>query len=117
MAAGQQIMIVTHVQKVDKMRLYFRIKVRFSGALLASNRIILEKWSVDANLAIYPTKTKLMLVSTKQLSSAHSLKDVHLDLGDNHTVIERVSTTKLLGTHISQHLKWKDDVKSVSASC
>ena len=57
MAAGQQIMIVTHVQKVDKMRLYFRIKVRFSDALLASNRIKLEKWSVNANLAIYPTKT------------------------------------------------------------
>ena len=48
-----------------------------------------------------------MLVSTKQLSSAHSLKDVHLDLGVNHTVIEpRVSTTKLLDTHISQSISW-----------
>ena len=70
----------------------------------------LKKWSADANLAINPTKTKLMLVSTKQLSSAHSLKDVHLDQGVNRTVIERVSTTKLLGTHISQHLKWEDNV-------
>ena len=31
--------------------------------------------------------------------------------------LERVSSTKLLGTHIDYHLKWEENVKQVSASC
>ena len=31
--------------------------------------------------------------------------------------LESVSSTKLLGTHIDNHLKWEENVKKVSASC
>ena len=43
MAARQQIMILTHAQKLDRMRFCFRTRVRFSDALLVSDGIILRQ--------------------------------------------------------------------------
>ena len=42
-----------------------------------------------------------MLISSKQLSTAHSLANFEVNLAVNGISLERVKTTKLLGTTIS----------------
>ncbi len=74
----------------------------------------LEKWSSEANLIINPSKTKVMMLSTAQLSFSHSLYDASLDIEINGTPIERVNSTKLLGSYIHEHLKWEENVKNAS---
>ncbi len=77
----------------------------------------LEEWSSEANLIINPSKTKVMMLSTAQLSSSHSLYDASLDIEINGTPIERVNSTKLLGSYIHEHLKWEENVKNVASTC
>ena len=77
----------------------------------------LEAWSREANLVINPEKTKVMLFSTLQLSKIHHLDAVDIDITVDNTPLERIATTKLLGSHIHQHLNWEENVKHVSASC
>ena len=74
----------------------------------------LEAWSREANLVINPSKTKLMLLSTPQLSKVHHLDT---DITINSTPLERVTTTKLLGSHIHEHLNWEGNIRLVAASC
>ena len=58
-----------------------------------------------------------MVLSTKQLSSAHAIEQLNMKIAVNNENIERVPSTKLLGTNINQHLKWEDTVKYICASC
>ncbi len=59
-----------------------------------------------------------MMLSTAQLSSSHSLYDASLDIEINGTPIERVNSTKLLGSYIhDEHLKWEENVKNVASTC
>ena len=76
-----------------------------------------EEWSSNADLVINPSKTKMMVLSTKQLSSARALEDLNITITVNNENIERVPSAKLLGTYINQHLKWKDNVKYICTSC
>ena len=50
---------------------------------------------------------------------SHSATSVLLSIRDDILKAMNWSecTTKLLGTHIDHHLKWKENVKQVSASC
>ena len=64
----------------------------------------LENWAKDVNLTLNPTKTKLMLLSTSHLSSFHSLYKAEAVINANGNTLERVSSIKLLGTHIQQHV-------------
>ena len=58
-----------------------------------------------------------MLLSSGKLSSYHELNNTDIDLRVGSTSLERIPSTKLLGTHIDHHLKWEENVKQVSASC
>ena len=58
-------------------------------------------------LVINPSKTKLMLLSTPQLSKVHHLNTEKFDITINSIPLERVNTTKLLGSHIHEHLNWE----------
>ena len=58
-----------------------------------------------------------MVLSTKQLSSAHAIEHLNVKIAVNNENIERVPSTKLLRTHINQHLKWEDNVKYICTSC
>ena len=58
-------------------------------------------------LVINPSKTKLMLLSTPQLSKVHHLNTEKFDITINSIPLERVTTTKLLGSHIHEHLNWE----------
>ena len=84
---------------------------------LNKNLCNLEEWSRNANLVINPSKTKMMVLSTKQLSSTRALEDLNMKIAVNNENIERVPSAKLLGTYINQHLKWEDNVKYICTSC
>ena len=58
-----------------------------------------------------------MLISSKQLSTSHSLANFEVNLAMNGINLERVKTTKLLGTTIHEHIKWDENIKNVAASC
>ena len=77
----------------------------------------LEELSSNANLVINPSKTKMMDLSTKQLSSAYAIEHLNMKIAVNNENIEHVPSTKLLGTYINQHLKWEDKVKYICTSC
>ncbi len=68
----------------------------------------LEVWSREANLVINPEKTEVMLLSTSQLSKVHHLDIANIDIAANNTSLKRVPTTKLLGSHIHEHLNWEE---------
>ena len=63
-----------------------------------------------SNLALNP-KTKSLLLSTAQMSRAHSLcnKEIHLNLGT--TVIERVENSKLFGVNFMEFLDWGEHMR------
>ena len=67
----------------------------------------LQCWASEANLVLNPSK----------LSSYHELNNIDIDLRVGSTILERVSSAKLLGTHIDHNLKWEENVKQISASC
>jgi hypothetical protein len=77
----------------------------------------LEEWSSEANLVINPSKTTVMMLSTAQLASSHSLNDASINIVINGTHVERVKSTKLLGSYIHEHLKWEENVKNIASSC
>ena len=64
-------------------------------------------WS-DSHLALNPTKTKIVVLSTSQMSRVHSLGQFIPSLGISSRSLERVNLTKLLGIHFSEHLSWED---------
>ena len=87
---------------------------------IASVQSIVDKlqcWANESSLVLNPSKTKYMLLSSSKLSSYRELNNTDIDLRVGSTSLERVSSTKLLGTHTDHHLKWEENVKQVSASC
>ena len=108
------------VQYADDTSLYshFNVKELDSRAVDMNKTLVsITNWSQDSNLALNPGKTKCMLFSTPQMSSYHSLAErpIHLSVGDKP--LERVHSTKLLGVHMTDTLKWDDHVKHLASSC
>ena len=70
-----------------------------------------------SNFALNSKKTKSLLLSTVQMSRAHSLcnKEIHLKLGT--TVIERVENAKLFGVHFTEFLDWGEHMRYLLSSC
>ena len=54
-----------------------------------------------------------MLVSTRQMSKAHSLGDLTPSLTIKDQILERVENFKLLGTWLSEDLKWTYQIKEL----
>ena len=70
----------------------------------------IAKWSIETNLVFNTGKTKFMLITSKQLSIRHKLKDEQLHICCNNTELERVTEWKpnenlTLNNHISKILK------------
>ena len=76
----------------------------------------LEHTAIEANLVLNPQKTKLILLSTPQLSRCHFLDNVNVHAEIRGNTLERVSTSKLLGAQLDQHLKWEYNVKTIASS-
>ena len=51
-----------------------------------------------------------MLVSTRQMSRAHALHDYYPAVSCNGKLLERVTTAKIRGVHMGEHLTWADHV-------
>ena len=77
----------------------------------------LTNWSCKCNLVLNSKKTKVMLFSTPQLSRVHKLDDCCLQLTANGKELERINSTRLLGTEIQQDLSWTKDINSKISSC
>lgn len=106
-------------QYADDSTIYAHARPAELGKCLStikSDLVNIENWADKCNLAINPTKTKYMLISTKQLSTFHSLDSLEVDLSVN-TAIERVRSAKLLGTHIDENLRWEENIKHMSSTC
>ena len=72
----------------------------------------LSDWSLECNLALNPKKTKVMMLSSDQMSRANGLETCSLNLTVNGNRLERVSNFRLLGTQVNQHLNWKEEINS-----
>ena len=77
----------------------------------------LSDWSLECNLALNSKNTKVMILSSAQLSMAHGLETSSLDLTVDGKRLERVSNFRLLGSHVNQHLNWKDEINLKISSC
>ena len=107
-------------QYADDTTIYMHCRLENSESTVSAlqkNVTELEHWAKDANLVLNPSKTKLMLLSTPQLSHCHSLNNVRVHVQIEGNTLERVNTSKLLGSHFHQHLKWEDNVKAIGSSC
>ena len=60
--------------------------------------------SLECNLALNPKKTKVMMLSSAQMSREHGLETRSLNLTVNGKRLERASNFRLLGTQVNQHL-------------
>ena len=73
--------------------------------------------NIKINLRLNPDKTKVMLFSTQQLARVHKLDEYPINLHTNSAKLERIKTTRLLGTEIDENLKWNDDILSKISKC
>ena len=58
-----------------------------------------------------------MLVSTRQMSRAHALHNYYPAVSCNRRLLERVTTAKIQGVHMDEHLTWADQVTVLLSSC
>lgn len=76
----------------------------------------IESWAADSNLLLNETKTKQMLVTTRQMSRVHDLGDYTPPLSLKHKTVDKVNRFKLLGTLLSEDLKWTEQDNNVTSS-
>ena len=83
------------------------------------NRAIsrLGKYLSDSDLALNEQKTKWMLLSTKQMARVHSLQTASVNISCNGESLERVTSTKLLGVYMQEHLTWNIHINELATSC
>ena len=111
---------VNTIQYADDTTLYIsdkptNINVCVQRLQLALDR--LSSWCTECNLALNPVKTKFMLLSTPQLAHVHNPEDHQVNLTANGQMLERVTTTRLLGTELQQNLDWSSDTNTKISSC
>ena len=77
----------------------------------------LSVWSKESTLAFNNDKTKVMILSTPQMSRAHHLDEYDPNIAVSGYKLERIKSCKLLGVHINEHLKWDDHIKHTVSRC
>jgi len=77
----------------------------------------IESWAGDSNLLLNETKTKQMLVTIRQMSRVHDLGDYTPPLSLKNKLVNSVDRFRLLGTLLSEDLKWTEHVNNVTSSC
>jgi len=77
----------------------------------------IESWAADSSLLLNETKTKQMLITTRQMSRVHDLGDYTPPLSLKNKLVDKVDRFRLLGTLLSQDLKWTEHVNNVTSSC
>ena len=64
---------------------------------------VILRWSCDTNLIFNSAKTKVMVISTPQMSKHNQLKEEKLNAKCNSITLERVSEWKLIGITRDEH--------------
>ena len=77
----------------------------------------LSIWTKESTLAFNNDKTKVMILSTPQISRVHHLDEYDPNVAVSGYKLERIKSCKLLGVHINEHLKWEDHVKHTVSGC
>ena len=73
-------------------------------------RCRLFTWSFLCNIALHPKKTKVMLLSTPQMSQTHGLDGHCIHLCANGKSLQRVLTFRVLGTEVHENVNWKREI-------
>ena len=60
----------------------------------------LNEYSTNSNLALNSTKTKWTMLSTRQMSTVHSLEEHSANIICREEPLERLSSTRLLGVQV-----------------
>ena len=74
----------------------------------------LSVWSKESTLAFNNDKTKVMILSTPQMSRVHHLDEYDPNIAVSGYKLERIKSCKLLGVDINEHLKWDDHIKDAT---
>ena len=77
----------------------------------------LNEYSTNSNLALNSTKTKWMMLSTRQMSTVHSLEEHSANIICREEPLERLSSTRLLGVQLDQNLSWREHTTNLLSSC
>ncbi|XP_015756855.1 PREDICTED: uncharacterized protein LOC107336298 [Acropora digitifera] len=77
----------------------------------------IESWAADSNLLLNETNSKQMFLTTRQMSRVHDLGDYTPPLSLKNKLVDRVDRFRLLGTFLSEDLKWTEHVNNVTSSC
>ena len=84
---------------------------------VVERRCRLSTWSFRCNLALHPKKTKVILLSTPQMSQTHGLDGHFIHLCANGKSLLRVLTFRLLGTEVHENVNWKRAINCKISSC
>ena len=77
----------------------------------------LSAWSEESTLAFNNDKTKVMILSTPQMSRVHHLDEYDPNIAVSGYKLERIKSCKPLGVYINEHLKWDDHIKQTVSGC
>ena len=77
----------------------------------------LSVWSKESTLTFNNDKTKVMILSTRQMSRVHHLQEYDPNISVSGYNLERIKSCKLLGVHINEHLKCNDRIKHMVSAC
>ena len=79
---------------------------------------LLSVWSKESTLAFNNDKTKVMILSTPQMSRVHHLDEYDPNIAVSGYKLERIKSCKLLGIHINEnHIKWDDHIMHTVSGC
>ena len=96
-------------QYADDTTLYIHAKpknLQFLQRTTGDTLSQLNEWSDRNSLALNSAKTKLMIISTREMSAKHSLQVFKPNIYVNGEKVDRTDTRKLLGLHLNDHLTW-----------
>ena len=97
------------IQYADDSTIYCSCKIKNIDK--RSNQIerdlkAIEVWSKGMNLVFNPNKTKLMILSSRQMAQYHQLDSFNrVNIKCNNKNIERVKEYKLLGIILDKHFE------------
>ena len=77
----------------------------------------ISRWSSDTNLIFNSAKTKVMVISTPQMSKHHQLKEEKLNVKCNNITLERVSQWKSLGITFGEHFHLDKHILNLLKDC
>ena len=77
----------------------------------------LSVWSKESTLTFNNDKTKVMILSTPQMSRVHHLDEYDPNIAVSGYKLERIKSCKLLGVHVNEHLKWHDHINHTVSGC